>query len=271
MKDSVFEEKYIGAKRCLIYREEDPEFLIIRPVSGDGLAGLESELELMKEMLAESPAPAKKEEAASGPRGKAVPSLMTAAFVSDDWNAELTPWEAPPVFGDKAFGSGAQGTLRYVEEELLPALTVGLGGGSAGRSVGGPAGVSPEGAPRTKLIIGGYSLAGLFSLWTAYNSSLFDGAAAVSPSIWYPGWPEYAESHGLKTGAVYLSLGDREEKTRNRTMARSGDNIRRQIELLEKDPACRACALEWNPGNHFAEHNRRMAKGLVWLIERLRS
>ncbi|MBQ1317759.1 MAG: esterase, partial [Lachnospiraceae bacterium] len=39
-----------------------------------------------------------------------VPFQLIAAGV-DDWNNDLSPWEAPPVFGKDGFGGGAAGTL----------------------------------------------------------------------------------------------------------------------------------------------------------------
>ncbi len=32
-------------------------------------------------------------------------------FKVDDWNASLSPWKAPAVFGNKDFGDGAEETL----------------------------------------------------------------------------------------------------------------------------------------------------------------
>ena len=59
----------------------------------------------------------------------------------DDWNNDLSPWEAPAVFGKESFGRGASETLG----ELLELCSD---------------------KSRT-YYIGGYSLAGLFSLWAA--------------------------------------------------------------------------------------------------------
>ena len=117
-----------------------------------------------------------------------------------------------------------------------------------------------------KLCIGGYSLAGLFALWSAYETDLFDGVAAASPSVWFPGWIGHAETNAVKAGKVYLSLGDKEEKTRNPVMRTVGDNIRRQHELLQAEPACEKCILEMNQGNHFKEPDIRTAKGFAWLL-----
>ena len=70
--------------------------------------------------------------------------------------------------------------------------------------------------------LGGYSLSGLFALRAAYQTDRFWGIAAVLPSVWFPGWESYMETHGVQASAVYLGLGAREEKTRNKTMAAVG-------------------------------------------------
>lgn len=80
--------------------------------------------------------------------------------------------------------------------------------------------------PGKTYYIGGYSLAGLFALWAAYQTDRFSGVAAASPSVWFPGFSAYMREHRMKTGTVYLSLGDREEKTRNPVMAQVGACIR---------------------------------------------
>ena len=58
-------------------------------------------------------------------------------------------------------------------------------------------------------------MVGLFSLWAAYQTDTFAGVAAASPSIWFPDFLQYMKEHDIRTESVYLSLGDREEKTRN--------------------------------------------------------
>ena len=72
-------------------------------------------------------------------------------------------------------------------------------------------------------------------------------------------------SYFPKADCVYLSLGDKEEKTKNKIMATVGDRIREQYELLRSIN----CTLEWNEGNHFKEPDIRTAKAFAWCIERL--
>lgn len=62
-----------------------------------------------------------------------------------------------------------------------------------------------------------------------------------------------------------MSLGSKEEKTRNPVMATVGCAIREQYALLES--AGIRCQLDWNPGNHFVDSDIRVAKGLAWLLD----
>lgn len=169
------------------------------------------------------------------------------AFAVEDWNDDLSPWPAPAVWGDQAFAGQARQTLDFVTEKLLPTLPL---------------------HPR-RVVLGGYSLAGLFALWAASRTDLFAGVAACSPSVWFPGWMEYLRGNPLQTDLVYLSLGDREEKTRNRTMAEVGDALRAMPPLLTASRPTLRCTLEWNPGNHFRETDLRMAKGFGWVLNHL--
>lgn len=160
------------------------------------------------------------------------------AIPVSDWQQDLTPWRADPVFGRQGFGDGAPQTLRA----LLDCME-----------------------PDRRCCLCGYSLAGLFALWAGCQTNAFAGIAAASPSVWYPNWLAYAGQHRMRAPAVYLSLGDRESRAKNPVMATVGEAIRGQHALLEA-VGVRA-ALEWNPGNHFADSDLRMAKGVAWLLK----
>lgn len=155
------------------------------------------------------------------------------------WNDDLSPWPAPAVFGREGFGGGAADTLA----EALARC--------AGRD-------------RTR-IIGGYSLAGLFALWAAYQTDAFSAVAAASPSVWFPGFLDYMRAHRPQTAAVYLSLGDREARTRNPVMATVADRIREAFDLLNAQGV--NTTLEWNQGNHFRDAGLRTAKAFAWAMK----
>jgi len=173
-----------------------------------------------------------------------------AAVPVGDWNQDLTPWNAPPVFGKKSFGNSASKTLNRLTAEVIPAIEA-------------------DGPEECRdYILCGYSLAGLFSLWAACQTDMFSGIVAASPSVWYPDWMQYAGSHRFRTDHVYLSLGDREARTRNPVMARVADNLWELYQLLSESGL--SCMLDWNSGNHFADVDRRMAKGMAWMLKTMK-
>ncbi len=45
------------------------------------------------------------------------------------------------------------------------------------------------------------------------TTNAFTAIAAASPSVWYPGWMDFARTRQPKVPRIYLSLGDAEEKT----------------------------------------------------------
>ena len=162
----MMSEKNIQGKNCCIYKTGESEALLIQAVDEHDLGLLEREAAIIKE-LTNTP-------------------FTLAAFLVEDWNRELSPWEAPAVFGNESFGSGAAETLSYITDILLPES--GVNGGNI------------------PCYLGGYSLSGLFALWAAYQTDLFCGIAAVSPSVWFPGWDSYMETNRIKSAEVYLSL-----------------------------------------------------------------
>lgn len=156
----------------------------------------------------------------------------------ENWNDDLSPWKAPAVFKTEDFGGGASKTL-----ENIIALCV---------------------DKNRKYYIGGYSLAGLFALWAACQTDIFSGVAAASPSVWFPGFIDYMKTYKMKSQNVYLSLGDREEKTRNPVIAQIGNCIKEEYRCLLENGI--NCILEWNKGNHFKEADIRTAKAFAWIL-----
>ena len=225
-------EQIIGGKRCYIFENCGANSFLIQAVGQHELEALDREVDIIKELSSDIP-------------------FTLAAFLVNDWNNELSPWEAPAAFGKNGFGSGAAGTLSFVMEALLPKL----------ENIYGQ-------KEKVNFYLGGYSLSGLFALWASCQTDAFSGVAAVSPSVWFPGWDSYMTSHSIQALQVYLSLGDKEEKTKNKVMSKVGENIRLQYELLCNENTVKACTLEWNPGNHFADSEIRMAKGFTWLLNR---
>lgn len=217
----------IGYKTCTLYDCENPKYIMIQPVDEHDLAVLDNEVLILRENI-----PA---------------SFLLVAVHIENWHDELSPWSAPAVFGNNQFGTGARGTLEYIENTLIPYVTK-----------------TYQLDFTTPIILGGYSLAGLFALWCAYQSNQFAAIAAVSPSVWFSAWIEFARNDAPLVDTIYLSLGDKEERTKNKVMATVGDCIREQFQLLE-NKGCKSI-LEWNKGNHFQDSDGRCAKGFIWCV-----
>ena len=179
-----------------------------------------------------------------------------AAFRVNSWNDDLSPWEAPPVFGDEPFGRGAEDTLSYILDDFVPEIEK-----------------SFELDDSVRIIIGGYSLSAFFALWCMTRTDRFSGIASASPSVWFPGWTEHLRNWvNSENGSerrivpVYLSLGNKEPKTRNPLMKTVGDSIEETRDILSGNGI--PVTLEWNQGNHFREPDVRTAKGFAWVIEK---
>ena len=156
-----------------------------------------------------------------------------------DWNLDLSPWKAKAAFrqgGD--FGGGAESFLSGVIE-------------IAGRFDG-------------RKFIAGYSLAGLFALWSVTKTDIFYGAASVSGSMWFDGFTGYLAGAKLNAEKIYFSLGDRERNARDPRLASVEDRTREIYENVKSRGI--ETVFELNPGGHFNEPEKRCAKAIEWLI-----
>ena len=167
--------------------------------------------------------------------------FLLIAFKVNNWNKDLSPYKAKAVFGKDDFGDGAPSTLKEILEVCND--------------------------KNKTYIIGGYSLAGLFAIWASYNTNIFKGVAAASPSIWFPDFISYMEDNKIKTNHVYLSLGDKEEKTKNPTMSKVGFLVKEAYELLKNNNI--NCVLKWESGNHFKDPDLRTANAFSWIINQI--
>ena len=66
---------------------------------------------------------------------------------------------------------------------------------------------------------------------------------------------------------VYLSLGRKEEKTRNPYLCKIGDCYRREEELLTRQLGASRVTMTWHDGGHATEVPRRMLLGLETLLK----
>ena len=173
-----------------------------------------------------------------------------AAVSGINWNEDMSPWYIPPVFkGDASYAGKADLYLKNLEEKIIPNILKEL-----------------PGTP-SYIAIAGYSLAGLFALYSLYRSDLFDRVASVSGSLWYPDFCTFAKENFMKKtpSKIYFSLGDKESRTRNPILKSVEENTKNLFEFYQEKNI--QCLFEINLGNHFQDAEKRMAKGISWLLE----
>ena len=220
-----------GDRPCRIYGTDCAEYLLLQMTDEHELQHMDNEISAIAQGSAHS--------------------FLFAAVPVKSWNDELSPWKSPAVWGKECFGGNAADTICFLTEQAIPTLKQQF--------------ALPE---NVRIILGGYSLAGLFALWASTRTNLFYGVAAASPSVWFPGWMEFERQHPIQAQRVYLSLGDREEHTKNTVMATVGDNIRTlHSRLAERGTDC---TLEWNSGGHFKDADLRTARAFQWVMEESR-
>ena len=179
------------------------------------------------------------------------PDFTLVAISGLAWDHDMAPWDIPPISKDDTpCTGGADAYLQFLVEEVLP---------QAEKQIPGP--VAWRG-------LAGYSLAGLFALYSAYQTGLFSRIACVSGSLWFPDLVQYVSSHTIREGVkhLYFSLGDRECHTRNRYLKPVQENTQSIASLCRKNGL--DTVFELNPGNHFQNAVQRTAAGIRWILSR---
>lgn len=171
-----------------------------------------------------------------------------------DWNNDMTPWFAPKLNKNDVDCLGkADEYLQVLLEKIIPTV---------------------EKYIKNELHItikyygiAGYSLGGLFAVYSAYKTDIFSKIASASGSFWFPNFVEYSKENKISNNIdkIYLSLGNKESKVRNQVVSKVEVNTI-ELEKIFKGEGINTI-YEVNPGNHFTEGNLRMAKGIKWVLE----
>ncbi len=176
------------------------------------------------------------------------PDFTLVTISGLNWEAELSPWTAGNLFKySEMFTGGADAYLQFLTQQVLPQAEAGLNG------------ILWRG-------LGGYSLAGLFTVYALYKTDLFSRAASMSGSLWYPGFNDFALQSALcKTPQhLYFSLGDKEARARNQYL--------KTVQQCTEELAAHYRSLgintfyELNPGGHYRDIISRSAAGIKWLL-----
>ena len=193
---------------------------------------------------------------ASADEGLAVWQLLTeprpvlAVISGTDWNQDFSPWQAQRVFSKgEDFAGGAEAYLEVLTGRIIPAVEAMLP------------------LPPKMRSIAGYSLAGLFALWTIFKCDAFDAAAALSPSLWFDGFEDFIACNqpSERVKRLSISLGDREKHTRNLRMSRVEDAVLAACKNLATHGI--DVRFHFEAGGHFDDVSARIARGISNLFD----
>ena len=165
----------------------------------------------------------------------------------------MTPWECPPLYKGDSYCKGyADEYLNLIEDEIIPKV---------------------EGFITNELqkeieywVLAGYSLGGLFALYSGYKTDIFKRIVSASGSMWYPNFEKYVKENEISKNIdkIYFSLGNKEKNSKIEILQTVEDKTREIQEFLSKNIET---LYEENEGNHFKDGVLRMAKGIKWILE----
>lgn len=179
---------------------------------------------------------------------------ILAVISNINWNQEMSPWYMDRLYKKEEDYEGKAGEyLSTLMQKIIPEIEKAI--------------YEEWGKRVSYYTLAGYSLAGLFALYSLYQTDLFQRIVSCSGSLWYPNFIEYTKINQLKAypDKIYLSLGNKESKTKNELMATVEKDTKYLAEYFKSKGI--QTIYEENEGNHFQEVTARIAKGICWIIE----
>lgn len=177
------------------------------------------------------------------------------------WNDDLSPYYQEDVLKNK-YSSDFKGKgdifLNKIVNDILPKVREYL--------------FLKHNIKLSNIGIGGYSLAGLFALYSLYQVDIFSFALINSASLWFNNFIKYIKANKISKNVsnIYISLGNKEHLTKNSTLSKIKDLTLEVVNYLSSldDPKIKICYKE-NEGNHFKNNVLRVADSIIYIVNEL--
>lgn len=177
------------------------------------------------------------------------------------WNDDLSPYYQEDVFKNK-YSSDFKGKgdifLNKIVNDILPKVREYL--------------FLKHNIKLSNIGIGGYSLAGLFALYSLYQVDIFSFALINSASLWFNNFIKYIKANKISKNVsnIYISLGNKEHLTKNSTLSKIKDLTLEVVNYLSSldDHKIKICYKE-NEGNHFKNNDLRVADSIIYIVNEL--
>ena len=159
------------------------------------------------------------------------------------WNDDLTPWKAPALNPkEEDFKGKAKNFLSSLLSDLFINTEQSL----------------RLNHPKRHLI--GISLSGLFSLWASTETNKFNSVASISGSLWYDGFVEWFKEQELHADRYFLSLGNKEVKSKNERLASVESCTEATLQIIRDKN--KEITFITDEGNHFELFRERIEKAI---------
>ena len=178
--------------------------------------------------------------------------LVTISNIN--WNNDMSPWYMNKLYqSEDDYLGKADEYLNLLTNSIIPTIT-NIINNELHKEI-------------TDYIIAGYSLAGLFALYSIYKTNIFNKVISCSGSLWYPNFTNYIKENNYltKPKKIYFSLGNKESNTKNELLKTVKDKT---IDLVDHYKSIGIDTIyEENIGNHFQDVTKRIAKGINWILK----
>ena len=159
------------------------------------------------------------------------------------WNDDLTPWKAPALNPkEEDFKGKAKNFLSSLLSDLFINTEQSL----------------RLNHPKRHLI--GISLSGLFTLWASTETNKFNSVASISGSLWYDGFVEWFKEQELHADRYFLSLGNKEVKSKNERLASVESCTEATLQIIRDKN--KEITFITDEGNHFEFFRERIEKAI---------
>ena len=159
------------------------------------------------------------------------------------WNDDLTPWKAPALNPkEEDFKGRAKNFLSSLLSDLFINTEQSL----------------RLNHPKRHLI--GISLSGLFALWASTETNKFNSVASISGSLWYDGFVEWFKEQELHADRYFLSLGNKEVKSKNERLASVESCTEATLQIIRDKN--KEITFITDEGNHFDFFRERIEKAI---------
>lgn len=178
-----------------------------------------------------------------------LPAFSLVTINNVNWNEDMSPWHAAPLSSeDQPCTGGADKYLDFLIDKVIPTVESDLDTPAKWRG------------------LAGYSLAGLFAVYAIYKTELFMRIAGMSASLWFPDFIDYIQTHEILKNPqfIYLSLGDREDKTNNVILKPVLINTEEAVEYFRGLGINTEFVL--NKGGHHTQPVKRTVAGIKALL-----